>query len=177
MPNYDGFSDREKGFLTQAFAQMRLASSKARAALLGGNLTAYRKWFEGNGTTQLMKVGTIVKETDDAIMGRPITFAKLDRPGVNVNTRGLCAYVWLIRSGGVTHHVGSGMRILVVWSTHARHDASYLSETMYHELTHKVGSTTDVVYAPDQCLQLAKDRPQDAARNAENYNRFLSEFF
>jgi hypothetical protein len=156
---------------------MRVASAKARAALLGGNLTAYRKWFEANGTTQVMKVGSIVKEVDDAILGRPITFAKLDRPGVNVKTSGLCAYVWMLRSGQFTHHVGSGMRILVVWKTHAGEDASYLSETMYHELTHKVGSTTDVVYDRDQCLQLAKDRPQDAARNAENYNRFLSEFF
>ena len=49
MPNYDGFSDREKGFVSQAFAQMRLASAKARAALLSGDLKAYRKWFEANG--------------------------------------------------------------------------------------------------------------------------------
>jgi len=177
MPNYDGFSESEKGFLNQAFAQMRLASSKAKAALLGGNLTAYRKWFEANGNTQVMKVASIVKEVDDAILKRPITFAKLDRPGVNVNTSGLCAYVWMVRSGQFMHHVGSGMRVLVVWSTHSLHNASYLSETMYHELTHKVGSTTDVVYDRAQCLQLAKDKPQDAARNAENYNRFLSEFF
>jgi len=177
MPNYDGFSDREKGFVSQAFAQMRLASAKARAALLSGDLKAYRKWFEANGNTQVMKVATIVKEVDDAILGRPITFAKLDRPGVNVNTGGLCAYVWLVRSGQFTHHVGSGMRILVVWSTHANQDLKYLCETMYHELTHKVGSTDDIAYDRDQCLRLAIDRPQDAARNAENYDRFLGEYF
>ncbi len=72
------------------------------------------------------------------------------------------------------HHVGSGMRILVVLKTHAGRDLTYLSETMYHELTHKIGSTTDIVYKRAQCQRLAAQRP---ARNAENYNLFLSEFF
>src|SRR5262245_16010727 len=105
--------------MEQAFGVMKAASARARAALLGGNLDAYRRWFEASGATQTMKVATIVNEVDAAINGRPITFAKLDRPGVNVNTNHLCAYVFLVRSGEFLHHVGSGMRILVVWHTHA----------------------------------------------------------
>jgi hypothetical protein len=75
------------------------------------------------------------------------------------------------------HHVGTGMRILVVWKTHASNDLNYLSETMCHELTHKIGSTTDIVYNRAHRQQLTAQRPADAARNAENYNLFLSEFF
>ena len=177
MINFDGFSNPEKIYMMEAFNRMRAASGRAKTALLGGDLTAYRKWFEASGATQVMKVATIVNQVDAAINGRPITFAKLDRPGVNVNTQGLCAYVFLVRSGEFVHHVGSGMRILVVWKTHASHDLTYLSETMYHELTHKIGSTTDIVYNRAQCQELATQRPADAARNAENYNLFLSEYF
>lgn len=177
MITFEGFSDREKIYMMEAFRRMKSASSRAKTALLGGDVKAYRKWFEAAGATQTMKVAAIVNEVDAAINGRPITFAKLDRPGVNVNTAGLCAYVFLVRSGQYVHHVGSGMRILVVWKTHADADLTYLSETMYHELTHKVGSTTDLCYDPNQCLQLAIQRPADAARNAENYNRFLGEYF
>lgn len=177
MINYDGFSNQEKIYMTEAVRRLKMASGQAKRALLGGDLSAYRKWFEVNGSTQLMKVGTIVNEVDAAINGRPITFAKLDRPGVNVNTDNLCAYVFLVRSGQFVHHVGSGMRILVVWKTHQNADLTYLTETMYHELTHKVGSTTDITYDRDQCLKLALNRPADAARNAENYNLFLGEYF
>lgn len=177
MIRFDGFSDGEQAFMLQAFYRMKTASSRARTALLNADLKAYRKWFEASGTTQVMKVATIVNEVDSAINGRPITFAKLDRPGVSADTSGLCAYVFLVRSGQFLHHAGSGMRIMVVWQTHAGGDVTYLSETMYHELTHKVGSTTDLAYDQGLCLRMAIDRPADAARNAENYNLFLSEFF
>ncbi len=177
MISFDGFSDTEKIYMTEAFRRMKMASGRAKTALLGGDLTAYRKWFETSGAAQVMKVATIVNQVDAAINGRPITFAKLDRPGVHVNTQGLCAYVFLVRSGQFLHHQGSGMRVLVVWNTHVHRDITYMSETMYHELTHKVGSTTDVIYDQNECAKLAVHRPADAARNAENYNLFLSEFF
>src|ERR1700704_3563146 len=94
---YDGFDPQEVIAMDQAFRLMQTASGKAKAALLGAaNLTAYRKCFEAAGTAQLMKVSTIVNEIDQAINQRPITFAKLDRAGVNVNTDNLCAYVFLI---------------------------------------------------------------------------------
>jgi Lysine-specific metallo-endopeptidase len=48
---------------------------------------------------------------------------------------------------------------------------------MYGEFTHKVGSTTDITYDQAACLQLAQSQPEQAVRNAENYNLFLSEFF
>ena len=77
---------------------------------------------------------------DQALAHRPITFAKLDRAGVNVNTDNLCAYVFLVRTGQHLAHFGSGMRIMVVWKTHAKNMDSYLAQTIYHELSHKVGT-------------------------------------
>jgi hypothetical protein len=173
---YDGFAPAEIVVMDRAFRLMQRASSKAKTALLGGDLTAYRKCFEAAGATQLMKVSTVVNEIDQAIAQRPMTFAKLDRDGVNVNTNGLCAYVFLIRSGQYAAHVGSGMRIMVVWKTHANKTDSYLAQTMYHELSHKVASTEDRNYNEQVCLGFARTAPGTAASNAENYNLFLREY-
>ena len=162
--------------MAQAFQLMQRASTKARTALLGGDLTAYRKWFDATGTAHLMKVGSIVNEIDQAIAGRPITFAKLDRAGVNVNTDNLCAYVFLIRTGQGAAHFGSGMRIMVVWKTHLNNTYSYLAQTMYHELSHKVGGTQDHNYNEQACLGFARTAPATATTNAENFNLFLREY-
>lgn len=178
MPvKFDGFTKPEEIYMNEAFKLVKRASANARRTLLGGDLTAYSRWFDSKGTrAQLMKVSTIVNQVDQAINGRPITFAKLDRPGLSVNTKNLCGYVFLIREGGQSFHVGSGMRIMVVWATHAQADLDYLAQTMYHELTHKVGSTDDKDYNEQTCLRFAKTAPHMAANNAENYNLFLREF-
>jgi hypothetical protein len=173
---YDGYAPAEVMVMDRAFMLMQRASSKARTALLGGDLTAYRKCFEAAGTAQLMKVSSVVNEIDQAISQRPITFAKLDRDGVNVDTKGLCAYVFLVRSGQYLAHFGSGMRIMVVWKTHANKSDSYLAQTMYHELSHKVASTRDHNYNEPLCLGFSKTAPATAASNAENYNLFLREY-
>ena len=173
---YDGFNPQEQIAMEQAFRLMQTASDKATRALLGGDLTAYRKWFDAKGTAHLMKVGSIVKEIDQAIKSRPITFAKLDRTGVNVNTDNLCAYVFLIQSGQFMAHYGSGMRIMVVWKTHVGNTYSYLAQTMYHELSHKVGGTQDHNYNEQMCKSFATNAPATAVTNAENFNLFLREY-
>jgi hypothetical protein len=178
MPaKFDGFSPSEEAFMRTAYTQLQAASAKATTALLAGDLTAFRKWFDSTcNNASLMKVATNVKGINDALTTRPITFAKLDRPGVNANTDGLCAYVFLVRSGQFVHHQGTGMRILVVWKTHAGHESGYLAETMYHELAHKVGGVADLNYNKDTCAGYAQTAPENAANNAENYNLFMSEY-
>ncbi|MGE3175742.1 MAG: M35 family metallo-endopeptidase [Planctomycetota bacterium] len=174
---YDGFTTFEQQQMANAFQRMQRASAAAKKALLGGDLAAFQKWFDGTGkNAHLMKVSTIVNEVDQAILSRPITFAKLDRPGVRVDTRNLCGYVWLIQQGGQAFHVGTGMRIMVVWSTHIGQSVDYMAQTMYHELTHKVGSTNDSNYNEQACLGYAKTAPHMAANNAENFNLFLREY-
>ena len=172
---YDEFTGPEKDKMKRAFERLERASAKANAALSKGDLTAFRKWFDASGSGHVQKVTTIVKNIDAAIRTRPITFAKLDRKGVNVSTSGLCAYVFLIRSGNTHVHFGSGMRILVVWKTHAG-DLKELVQTMYHELSHKVGSTHDHNYNEQTCAGYAINAPAKAVTNAENYNLFLREY-
>jgi hypothetical protein len=183
MPiKFDGFSVPQRQKLIAAVMVLKKASAKAKDALLGGDLDAFNKWFDGTGgNAHLMKVSTIVKEVDEAIHARPITFADATGNSVDKAIGGLCGYVWKIRNSGPgdsfaeTIHAGSGMRVLMVPKTH-KGNINDLAETMYHELTHKVGGTTDLGYNVNVCLEYAKSDPQKAALNAENYNRFLGEY-
>jgi hypothetical protein len=177
MPvRFDGFQSNQQHSMQRAFDLMKAASAKARRSLFDGDLTAYAKWFEAGGTAHLMKVASIVKDVDEAINTRPITFAPLDRPGVQMNTSGLCAHVFLIKDGKHLVHAGSGMRVMVVWKTHVGEPVKYLAQTMYHELTHKVSSTDDHNYSEHTCAQYAKTSPATAVTNAENFNLFLREY-
>lgn len=183
MPiDFDGFSVPERQRLIAATMLLKTASAAAKDAILSGNLTAFSKWFDSTGkNTHLMKIATIIKEIDDAIQSRKITFADATGNSVDKSMGGLCGYVWKIRNDGPgdqfskTIHAGSGMRVLMVPKTH-NGNVKDLAETMYHELSHKVGGTTDLSYRVDVCLDYAANDTQKAALNAENYNRFLGEF-
>ena len=182
MIKFDGFSIPDNQKLIASVMILKTASAKAKAALLSGDLTHFRTWFDGTGkNAHLMKISSIVKEIDDAINIRPITFANATGNSIEQGETGLCGYVWLIRNPGPGDkfsnmiHVGSGMRILLVPRTHGG-NMSDLAETMYHELSHKVGGTKDITYDVNQCKWNALHAPQQAALNAENYNRFLGEY-
>jgi hypothetical protein len=171
---FDGFQQGDVASLTQAFQAMQRASAKAKRDLMGGKLNAYRKWFDGTGkNAHLMKVASIVNEIDQAITSRGITFANAE--GNSRDKKGLCGYVWLVRTQQGVVHFGSGMRVLLVPRTHGG-SIKDLAETMYHELSHKVGSTKDITYNAGQCEQNAKTNPLNASTNAENFNLFLREY-
>lgn len=176
MPaRFDGFSVPAQQKLISAFSLMQKASSAAKRDLLGGKLDAYKKWFDGTGkNAHLMKVATIVNEIDSAIIGRPITFANAQDNSKDQSTKGLCGYVFLIRTAQGAAHFGSGMRVLLVPRSHGSIDD--MVQTMYHELSHKVGSTKDITYSEDQCEQNAKTKPELATTNAENFNLFVREY-
>lgn len=177
MPaKFDGFPQTELAPLTQAFQAMQRASAKAKGDLMSGKLNAFRKWFDGTGkNAHLMKVASIVNEIDQAIAGRPITFANAQGNSMDKKTQGLCGYVFLIRTAQGMAHFGSGMRVLMVPRTHGG-SVKDLAETMYHELSHKVGSTRDITYNAGQCESNAKNNPLNASTNAENFNLFLREY-
>lgn len=179
---FDGFSVHQRQQLIAAVMVLKSGSKKAKNSLLAGDLTAFNKWFDNTGAnSHLMKIATIVKEIDNAIDKRQITFANATGNSVHKEVGGLCGYVWKISNNGPgdafgkTIHAGSGMRILMVPKTH-NGNINDLAETMYHELSHKVGGTTDLSYNVDVCLGYASSDTQKAALNAENYNRFLGEF-
>jgi hypothetical protein len=182
MIKFDGFSVPDRQRLIASVMVLKSTSKKAKTAMLSRDLTYYYKWFDGTGkNAHLMKVASIIKEIDEAINYRPITFANATGNAIDRGEAGLCGYVWLIRNRGAgdkfseSVHVGSGMRVLLVPRTHGG-KINDLAETMYHELSHKVGGTKDITYDHKKCLDNALKKPQLAALNAENYNKFFSEY-
>ncbi len=184
MPiQFEGFSIAQRQSLIAAVMVLKSSAAQAKNALLSGNLNAFQTWFDSTGkNAHLMKVATTVKEIHGAIEKRKITFANATNNAVHHRDQHLCGYVYLNRiSDGAHHplrpdaHFGSGMRILLVPKTHDG-DIDDLAETMYHELSHKVGGTDDLTYDEDVCRDYATNNQQNAALNAENYNLFLREF-
>jgi len=182
MIKFEGFSLPDRQRLIAAVMVLKAGSAKAKATLFSGDLTHFRTWFDGTGkNAHLMKVSSIVKEIDDAINNRAITFVNATGNAVDKREQGLCGYVWLLRNPGPGDrfsdaiHVGSGMRILLVPGSHGG-NIDDLAETMYHELSHKTGGTKDITYDVNLCKHNAQHAPQQAALNAENYNRFFGEY-
>lgn len=198
MPaTFEGFSLPDQQRMIAAFQLMKAASKKARAALMDGDLSAYNKWFEAGDTKHLMKVATIVSEIDEAIANRPITFVNATGNKMHRDQQHLCGYVFLnvtdmgkkgvgytVSNGKATPtqgwdltkaHFGSGMRVMVVPKTH-NGDVGNLAETLYHELSHKVGGTWDVTYNKTTCASNAASNSGQAVCNAENFNLFLREY-
>jgi|GEM_PF-5897396 len=198
MPaHFEGFSLPDQQLMIAAYMLLKQASKKARADLLGGNLTAYSKWFEAGNTKHLMKVASVVSEIDDAINQRQITFVNATGNKVHRSQQHLCGYVFLnvtdmgkkgigytVQDGKATPsqgwdltkaHTGSGMRVMVVPRTH-NGDVGNLAETLYHELSHKVGGTWDVTYNSTTCANNATNNSGQAVSNAENYNLFIREY-
>lgn len=175
---FEGFSSGDMPRLEGAMMLLIAGSRKAKQALLSGDLAAYQKWFDGTGkNAHLAKVATIVKEIDDALSTRQITFVNATGNKIHRDQAGLCGYVFLISTsqGLPAAHFGSGMRVMMVPKTH-NGNVGDLAETMYHELAHKIGGVRDLTYNKDTCLANALNDPRSAADNAENYNRFFGEF-
>ena len=74
-------------------------------------------------------------------------------------------------------HVGSGLRMyLGERFFHASKKTVDRAATVYHELAHKILAIPDVKYGPQDCRQLARARPVDAMRNADNWCYYVSSF-
>jgi len=89
MIKFDGFSIPENQKLIASVMVLKSASAKAKLALLSGDLTHFRTWFDGTErNAHLMKVSSIIKEIDDAIRNRPITFANATGNSIEKRGRG-----------------------------------------------------------------------------------------
>jgi hypothetical protein len=136
-----------------------------------------REWFGLSPTSNpshaqlLMGVTEKIRAFNKAITGNPITL--VNRPDIMMNHVPIGQQVY----GYVFHHqAGSGYRIILgKWFT-ADPDQYEAAQTIYHELTHKVGKTKDHCYGVDLCRKLAKSEPRKAIENADNFGYFMKSF-
>ncbi len=154
----------------------QLVNNKAEAA-------RYQRWFGETSPSRVMAVTRGLRALHSAVQHSPQTYV-LRKNILNhyVNgdypfspmedgksTENVYGYVW-------GHQAGSGYRVVLCNQFVNDPDRSEATQTMYHELTHKVIKTVDHVYGRPGCLDLAKKSPGQAIENADNWGYYLISF-
>ena len=142
------------------------------------NNPLYRKWFGEYNETQADKVRNVYQKCYEGLMeGNELRYE------FNANT------YKRKNSDGSINHVKISERV-VAYSDSSHHEIGFTKryndlpekeeaesklQTLVHELSHAYGKTIDVIidpYGVSNCLQMAKDRPDDAVMNADSYGYF-----
>jgi hypothetical protein len=193
--SYEGFSPVNLSRARFAVNQSKRAADLAIRAIqrfdLPANAILIQRWFgltpKSNPlhANMLMKVQSNLDQMNQAFTSRPITLvyrpdivvkhAPADRsqPVTPVMLAGGTAFTGQNVYGYVHHHIaGSGMRVVLgKWFMHDP-DPQEATQTIYHEVSHKVLKTKDHIYGQVGCINLAKTNPKDACDNADNYGYF-----
>ncbi len=155
------------------------------------NANLIRRWFGLSPKThvehahKLMQVQSNLMQLNQAFLSRPIILAY--RPDIVIkhapaNPAEPVTPVTLSDGtpftgqnvyGYVHHHkAGSGLRIILGKWFISDPDPQEATQTVYHELSHKVARTKDHVYGVGPCERLAIDNHHKACDNADNYGYF-----
>jgi len=194
------FTPQERAAITQACGRMARASAQAVLPLpdpIRDKLMA--DYFHAHSHLDRQEVLRNLRTLNDMIQdgGRKVTFVdgkgrhlhitmnpdNIDQyptwratPATTREMAGAEAWVHPLPGGAPrhgTHHVGSGIRIILgaAWShvTTLRGRAA----TIYHELTHKLLGTNDHRYGAYACKLLPKNMQ---LRNADNYCCFIDDY-
>jgi len=130
------------------------------------NDKTYRKWFGAYTPQRAERVATGLNRALSAISCFNFVFYidNSSPPDVvawwrkstdpkQLSAMGFCGAYFKLRDGGMNSKMGS----------------------IGHELTHAFAGTKDHVYGMDKCMQLAKNTPDLAIENADNYEYFMEE--
>ncbi len=192
---YDDFDPSTLTRARFAWNQSKRAAGLAVQAMrrfdLPANATLIREWFGLSPKTnpahaqKLMQVQSNLTEMERAYASRPITLvwapnivvkhAPADRnlPMTPVQLAGGTAFTGQNVYGYVHQHLaGSGMRVILGRWFRDDPDPQEATQTIYHEITHKVLKTADHCYGVDLCRRLATNNITQATTNADNYGYF-----
>lgn len=192
---YEGFApaqlQRARFAWNQASRAADLALKAVQQFRLPANAELIERWFGLKPLTDplhagmLMQVQSKLMQLNDAFRSRPITIVY--RPDIVVRTAphnpaepqqpvtlpGGTPFTGQNVYGYVHQHLaGSGMRVIMGRWFMDDPDPQEATQTLYHELTHKVVRTVDHCYGTQQCKQLAQTSPANACNNADNFGYF-----
>ena len=192
---YENFDPGTMSRARFAWNQSKRAAGLAVGAVkkfdLPVNAALIREWFglspkvNPAHAQKLMKVQSNLMAMESAFNSRPITLvwapnivvkhAPADRnlPMTPVQLAGGTAFTGQNVYGYVHHHLaGSGMRVVLGRWFRDDPDIQEATQTIYHEITHKVLKTADHCYGVALCRQLASTNIEQATTNADNYGYF-----
>lgn len=174
---FEGFDEKQLTYAKQAWMRAAEGSSRAARGILQfkkkDDAAKIRRWFglspqsNPSHAQLLMVAATKAQEVNKAITTRPITLAY--RPNLSARHQEVYGYVW-------DHLAGSGFRIILGKWFMCDPDPYEASQTIYHELTHKVCKTEDHEYGVQDCLALASTNPRKAVENADSYGYFMKNY-
>lgn len=192
---YEGFGPAQLPRARFAWNQATRAADLAVRAVqqfsLAANAELIERWFglhpqaNPQHANLLMQVQSGVTQLSNAFRTRPITIVY--RPDIVVRTaphnpiepqqpvmlQGGTPFTGQNVYGYVHHHLaGSGLRVIMGRWFMDDPDPQEATQTLYHELTHKVIKTVDHCYGTQACRQLAQTNPVNACTNADNFGYF-----
>ena len=124
------------------------------------NPALYREWFGDPACCQITMRSTVAR-IYNTMNTDTITYQMHGdrcRPGV---------YAYTFKNSRTIYYCD------VFWQSnelYPPHDSKIC--TCVHELSHAITSTDDIAYGPENCKRLARDHPDQAVRNADNYGYF-----
>lgn len=192
---YEGFAQQELPRARFAWNQAKRAADLCVKAVqkfdLAANAELIKRWFglDPRANPQhahtLMQVQAKLTQMNSVFLSNPVTLVyapnitvkhvPLDnsQPLQPVTLAGGTPFTGQNVYGYVHHHqAGSGYRVVLGKWFMSDPDQQEATQTVYHELTHKVLKTKDHCYGVALCEQLAKNNPQLACDNADSLAYF-----
>lgn len=162
---FQNCTDEEESTITDAVAMARTAVVRSLQCLKDSSCTNYTDWFGSKPNAEhYERVSKTYSQVEKGLKSNWIAKCNADQcdpntyayvyPGDRSRTIHLCN-VFLHRSTG---------------------NELELTNTPIHEMSHfsNVGGTDDWAYGPGGCQRLARDDPEQAVDNADNYGYFVS---
>ena len=163
----DNCTEEQKKIIREALADARRLAKKATLCLKKRSPKkpddTYTEWFGEADKARYRKVKKNFKRITFKLKKKKLTF-NCDGPD--------CEEDWLAyvfpNDKSCTIYLCPGFYDLDEEGLDSR------AGTLIHEASHfnKVAGTDDIVYGPENARRLARDRPGDACRNADNYEYF-----
>ncbi|XP_011405295.2 PREDICTED: uncharacterized protein LOC105313503 isoform X3 [Amphimedon queenslandica] len=124
-----------------------------------GNTSISTTWFGADDSSRITKIKGIYQKIRDGLSSQNCIY---------YNNGPLCRS----NTYAYTYKTGTTVYLCTIYyrdPTNCSKTGESKEGTLLHEWSHTYGKIDDVVYGRANCKQLAKDKPDDAARNADSY--------
>ena len=154
------FANGYRDYMATLDAHRRLCSGIGRAQYqIGYYNNLYRTWFGFYTTSRGSTVRNIYQYMRNGLAGKTVTY---------YNNGPACKSNWI----AYTYKGATTVYLCSIYYNHptACRGTAYTKEgTLLHEWAHAFGYRDDVTYGPSNCMNLARNSPDRAIMNADNY--------
>jgi hypothetical protein len=183
--SFEHANSKEREDTTRAFERARLLINSAYLAIARAGSdprerAIYETWFGPYDRLRLHRVRQVINDIHGALSGKPvILYYRGDKaqghsdcaaePG-NITGEDYFGATWRPASmPAVLNKAFSHIFLGKTFFESGAYGQDSIVGVIIHELSHAISDTVDIVYGPQLCQQLARERPDDAVKNADCY--------